>query len=250
MGKMLNRIYRELSNRGVLSIVEKRNLVIDWVIEAGCHDGTDTLKFLEIPSVKKIYAFEPDEVAAEKAKEKFKLHGDRVEIRRLALMDQPGFIEIKSPTGEFGDGNSIVSKIESDNQDIYNNRNYLKCSNLDTELQNLNGNGLIWLDVEGSAAQVLAGATRILSSVSLIQVEVELHNSNNRKADIVKVDRLLKNSEFSLIYAPIHPGYFGDAVYLKTAHLSLIERLRSDLIKSLYFLLHLVIYPALGKPRR
>jgi hypothetical protein len=107
----------------------------------------------------------------------------------------------------------------------------------------------MWLDVEGAAARVLAGSSRVLSSVSLIQVEVELHNSKNRKADLSKVNRILNRSKFSLIYAPLHPGFFGDAIYIKTEYLSLVEKIRSRSLNATYALLHLVIYPALGKPR-
>jgi FkbM family methyltransferase len=248
MGKFLNRIYIKYSNPGLIKLAHQKRIDFEWVIEAGCHDGSDTLKFLEIPTIKKIYAFEPDEVAADKAEDKFKTHGERVELRRMALMDLPGIIEIKSPTGAFGDGTSIVSKLNTDSKGMNSPSKYLNCSNLDSELQYLNGNGVMWLDVEGAAAHVLTGSTRVLSSVSLIQVEVEMHNSEHRKTDFVKVDRILKKSKFSLIYAPIHPGYFGDAVYLKTSYLSFIERFRSTLLTCLYLLLHKIIYPAIGKP--
>jgi FkbM family methyltransferase len=249
MSYFLNRIYSKYSNPGLIKLAHQKKLNFEWVIEAGCHDGSDTLRFLEMPSIKKIYAFEPDEVAADKAESKFKSHGARVELRRTALMDLPGFIEIKSPTGEFGDGNSIVSKLETDTKKNKSNGKYLRCSNLDTELQNLTGNGVMWLDVEGAAARVLAGSSRVLSSVSLIQVEVELHNSKGRKADFSKVNQILNRSKFSLIYAPLHPGFFGDAIYIKTEYLSLVEKIRSRSLNATYALLHLVIYPALGKPR-
>ena len=249
MGKILNKFYLALSNPGLLSIAQKRKLDFQWVVEAGCHDGADTLKFLEVPSIVKIYAFEPDEVAANKAESKFKSYGDRVELRRMALMDKPGFIDITSPTGEFGDGNSIVGNFRTNLLDLDRDK-YLKCTTLDTELKDFTGNGLLWLDVEGAAAKVLTGAASVLKSISLIQVEVELHNSKYRKADFSNVNRILNKSKFSLIYAPLHPGFFGDAVYIKVDFLSIFEKLRSRALIAAYLLLHLLIYPALGKPRR
>jgi len=154
MGKILNNFYYAFSNPGLLSIAQKRNLDFQWVIEAGCHDGSDTLKFLEMPNVLKVYAFEPDEVAANKAEAKFKSHGERVKLHRLALMDRPGFIDVSSPTGEFGDGNSIVGNFRSDESELNSGIKYFRCSNLDSELKDLTGNGLLWLDVEGAAAKV------------------------------------------------------------------------------------------------
>jgi FkbM family methyltransferase len=249
MGKLLNGIYKKYSNPGLLSVAQKRQLDFRWVIEAGCHDGADTLKFLGLPNVLRVYAFEPDGVAARIAEAKFKLYGDRVDLRRLALMDKPGFIEVSSPTGEFGDGNTIVGNFCSNQSELDSNIRYLRCSNLDTELKDLNGNGILWLDVEGAAAKVLAGAANVLTSVNLIQVEVELHNSKHRKADFSKVNRILNKSKFSLIYAPLHPGFFGDAVYIKTQHLNAVQKTRSRSLNAAYSFLHLVIYPALGKPR-
>ena len=90
MGKKFNKFYNAFSNPGLLAVAQKRLIDYQWVIEAGCHDGTDTLKFLEMPNVVKIYAFEPDEIAANKAEAKFKSHGERVKLHRLALMDRPG----------------------------------------------------------------------------------------------------------------------------------------------------------------
>lgn len=139
MGHLLNRIYSKYSNPGLILVAHQRKLDFEWIIEAGCHDGTDTLKFLELPNVRTIYAFEPDTVAADKAEDKFQSWGKRVELRRLALMDQPGFIELTSPTGRFGDGNSITGNFTTGLLEPNSDLRYLKCSTLDTELKNLKG---------------------------------------------------------------------------------------------------------------
>lgn len=103
------------------------------------------------------------------------------------------------------------------------------------------------LDVEGTTAKVLTGAANVLTSIVLIQVE--LHNSKYRKADFSNANRILSKSEFSLIYAPLHPGFFGDAIYVKAEFLSTYEKFRSHTLNVAYLLLHMTIYPALGKPR-
>jgi FkbM family methyltransferase len=249
MGKTFNKFYNAFSNPGLLAVAQKRLIDYQWVIEAGCHDGTDTLKFLEMPNVFKVYAFEPDEIAANKAEAKFKSHGERVKLQRLALMDRPGFIDVSSPTGEFGDGNSIVGNFRSGESELVSRIKYLRCSNLDSELKDLTGNGILWLDVEGAAAKVLTGAASVLKSISLIQVEVELHNSKYRKADFSHVNRILSKSKFSLIYAPLHPGFFGDAIYIKTDQLRRMEKMRSIVLNSFYSLLHLFVYPLIRKPK-
>ena len=70
-----------------------------------------------------------------------------------------------------------------------------------------------------------------------------------RKQMSTNTNRILSKSEFSLIYAPLHPGFFGDAIYVKAEFLSTYEKFRSHTLNVAYLLLHMTIYPALGKPR-
>ena len=249
MGARLSKFYARYSSPGLLKVASERNIDFEWVIEAGCHDGTDTATFLNLPNVKKVFAFEPDDVAADKAEARFASFQERVELKRLALMDRSGFIEVTSPTGNFGDGTSVTSNFKSVRPDSEESQNFLACSTLDLELPNLVGYGLLWLDVEGSAASVLNGSLKTLSSVTLIQVEVDTHTSKFRKANFSKVDQILSKSQFSLIYGPLHPGYFGDAIYLKNDYLTRSERLRSLALKQLYLTVHLFIFPLLRRPR-
>ena len=249
MGALLNKFYAKYSSPGLLKVASERNLAFEWVVEAGCHDGSDTLEFLKLPNVKRVFAFEPDDVAAELAEAKFTSYLERVNLKRLALMDQPGFIEIISPSGNFGDGTSVISNFKSVRPTCSDNQKFLACSTMDIELPDLTGSGLLWLDVEGSAAAVLSGSSVTLKSITLIQVEVDTHTSKHRKANFAKVDKILSNSNFSLIFGPLHPGYFGDAMYLKNSHLTWWERLKSLALKCLYLTLHLVIYPLTFRPR-
>jgi FkbM family methyltransferase len=249
MGTLLTKFCAKYSSPGLLKVARERNLDFEWVVEAGCHDGTDTLEFLKLPNIKRVFAFEPDDVAADKAQAKFTNCKERVDLKRLALMDQPGFIEISSPTGNFGDGTTVISNFKSVRPISGDNEKLLICSTMDIELPNLTGRGLLWLDVEGSAADVLSGSLETLKSVSLIQVEVEMHTSKHRKANFAKVDKILSKSNFSIIFGPLHPGYFGDAMYLKNSHLTGWGRLKSLALKYLYLILHLVIYPLTFRPR-
>jgi FkbM family methyltransferase len=249
MGKILNKIYAKWENPGLLLIARQRELHFSWIIEAGCHDGSDTLKFLQLRNVLKVYAFEPDAVAAKKAEDKFRAFGDRVVFSRLALMDKPGFIQISSPTGNFGDGTTSIAKHYIHNPSTDSEVNLLLCTTLDIELANLSDSGLIWLDVEGSAAKVLEGASKVLERVNLIQVEVNLHNSIHRKSNFVEVDRILTREKFAIIYGPIHPGFFGDALYIKKSELSKVERVRSRFLGLLMHATHRIIYPLLRKPK-
>ena len=250
MGNRLNKFYRLWENPGLLSAASRYKLQFNWVVEAGCHDGSDTLKFLDLENVLKVYAFEPDVIAADKAELKFKAFGDRVVFNRFALMDKRGYIQLSSSTGNFGDGTTSIGEYFANNQDTVFGRTPIPCTTLDDELPDLNDSGLIWLDVEGSAAKVLRGAAKVLDRVEMIQVEVDLHDSIHRKSNFVEVDKILTKREFAIVYGPIHPGFFGDAVYIKKSKLSLSETVRSQFLNFLMQATHRIIYPLLGKPKR
>ena len=173
MGNLLNKFYSQWANPGLLSAAFRYNLHFNWVIEAGCHDGSDTLKFLELENVLKVYAFEPDAVAADKAELKLKAFGDRVVFKRLGLMDKRGYIQIVSSTGSFGDGTTSIGQYFDQIHDAKSDGTLIQCTTLDDELPDLSNPGLMWLDVEGSGAKVLQGSTKVLDRVEMIQIEVD-----------------------------------------------------------------------------
>ena len=247
VGKRLNKFYGQWANPGLLVSASQHNLQFNWVVEAGCHDGSDTLKFLELENVSKVYAFEPDSVAADKAEAKFSAYGDRVSFSRFALMDRPGYVQMKSSTGNFGDGTTSIAEYYK--QDTNSEANLLPCTTLDIEIPNLSGSGLIWLDVEGSAAKVLEGAEKVLDRVDMIQIEVNLHDSIHRKSNFIEVNRILTRKKFAIVYGPIHPGFFGDAIYIKKTELGWFARVRSQFLSFVFHTNHRIIYPLLRKPK-
>lgn len=125
----------------------------------------------------------------------------------------------------------------------------MKCSTMDLEVPELSGDGVLWLDVEGSAAYVLMGAEKTLNSIILIQVEVDTHDSKYRKANLAQVNRILRRSGFSMLYGPLHPGFFGDAIYLKSSRMKKSDEIKSLVTLYLCLTLHLVIYPLTRRPK-
>ena len=57
---ILDKYYQYSLGPDILVLVEQLNLKLDFVIEAGCHDGTDTERFIKHLKGAKNYAFEPD----------------------------------------------------------------------------------------------------------------------------------------------------------------------------------------------
>lgn len=107
MGKVLDKVYARNENPGGLNIIRNRGMTIDWAIEAGCHDGTDTLRIAGLPNMKAVFSFEPDSVAADIAQSKFSGNSSKIKLVRSALWSEPGIVQMYSPSGNPGDGNSI-----------------------------------------------------------------------------------------------------------------------------------------------
>lgn len=249
MGKILDKFYAQFANPGVLNIITKRKISIDWAIEAGCHDGSDTLQIAKLPYIQRIYAFEPDPIAAAIAQAKFNKLSGLVKLLPFALWSTPGFVEMLSPTGLLGDGNSIFrfhGKFEESQ-----NLNAIPCTTLDLEINANSGNGLLWLDVEGVPHFVLEGSIETLKCVVIAQIEVEMHKmSDYRNESFTEVHKIMRRSNFKLYKAALHPGFFGDVIYLKADKLSKQERLICVLLTLLVKFLHSAIYPIMNKPGR
>jgi FkbM family methyltransferase len=249
MGKALDKIYAYYENPGVLSIVLNRALPIDWAIEAGCHDGTDTLRIADLPNMKAIFAFEPDLVAADIAQSKFLGLSGMIKLVRSALWSKPGIVDMYSPTGTPGDGNSIFIFREGDRDDNKKLEASFPCTTIDLQIKASSPNGMLWLDVEGVPHIVLEGAASTLKNIAIAQIEVEMHEmSKFRTGSFFQVHEIMRSSNFKLYRAPIHPGFFGDVIYIRKDELSTKEKFESSILTLLMHLLHRFIYPALNKP--
>jgi hypothetical protein len=69
-----------------------------------------------------------------------------------------------------------------------------------------------------------------------------------RAKDAFQVVSILKTAGLIPIYLPIHPGYFGDIIFVRKTNLSHFLILKSQLKVLLFTSLHNYIYPWLKKP--
>lgn len=152
-------IYQRFRNPGIFNVVAKFNLKVTWVVEAGCHDGKDTLKFAEQSFIKKIYAFEPDIAARSIAERRLnKFMPAKVKLFPYALMEKTGPINLNFVDGTPGSGNSQV---------VWKNENSaltspdLEATSMDNVVTEKIEEGILWLDVEGNAVSALLGGGRL-----------------------------------------------------------------------------------------
>jgi len=243
MGTILNKIYERYSARDFLFLAKEMKS-IEWIVEAGVHDGTDTEILLNTFEVKKYLAFEPDPAAFAMAEKKLSNNKLKKNINfyPVALSDQSKLIKIVSPNG-FGLGISQISNDpSSQGLTIYSDL-------LDNYLGSMNNKGLLWLDVEGHSFSALNGSKVNLTKFVICKIDVQTHTIDSTKMqDAFQIHKLMYKS-FILIRAPLQPGYFGDLVYLRKDKISINIWVLGKTLTALFFLLHKIIYPLLGKPK-
>jgi FkbM family methyltransferase len=238
--KSLNSYYKMVGDSDVLNIALKYGVKIEWVVEAGCHDGTDTLLINSKLNPSRIYAFEPDPSAIARAQALFDGSLNNVSLFPFGLSNENRVLYFKFPEDIEGTGLTILST-EGDIS--------VPVKRFDDVVQDLNFGGLLWLDVEGHAVKALQGARNMLPLLSLAKIEVQMHDMNNlRREDFFEVYRIMRAAGLKPLYAPIHPGYFGDVVFVNKRLMTRIQNLYSRFLYLQMFLLHKIVYPLLGKP--
>lgn len=243
MGSLLNRIYEKYSAKDFILLAKKLD-TIEWIVEAGIHDGTDTEILLKTFDVNHYFAFEPDPAAFAFADAKLSEERSKHNLMLLpiALSDRKHIIKMVSPKG-FGLGISQITN------DPHSQGVLIQSDLLDNYLASMNNNGLLWLDVEGHSISALNGSIRNLNKFVICKIEAQTHTIDSRKEqDAFRVHKLMRKN-FLLIRAPLYPGYFGDLVYLRKDQASMVPWISSKALTVVFYALHRIIYPLLKKPK-
>lgn len=240
MREALDRYYSLFIKRDIYSIAKMCNLRISNIIEAGCHDGKDTVELHAFFKPNQILAFEPDEVAPNKAIKLIEQQKiENIEIYSVGLSNTDGHAYLKFEAEGPGSGSTHLSHYGDIPVSFWRFDDHFELSNQVA---------LLWLDVEGHTLQALQGMQRALSNVVLAKIEVQLHTRNEEfKEDLFKVVKIMKKASLIPIYGPIHPSYFGDVIFVHKKNASREFKIRSKVLIAHLFLLHKVAYPALGK---
>ena len=220
---------------------EENEIFFDWVVEAGVHDGTDTLKFAELPYVMKVFGFEPDYEALMRAEILLNEFSDKVILIHKALSDREGisnliFLDDIPGTGstQIGEVNGKVTRLG------------IVTTKLDLEIDPMSNEGVMWLDVEGHAVKVLRGSVNTLAFIKAAQIECELRDmGGERKRNYSEVIKLMRNSGLHLVNAPIYPVPFCDLIFIRTE--SLFYKWKSYYFKFLLFMTHRIVFKILYK---
>ena len=155
-----------------------RNAVI---IEAGAHDGTNTVEMAEHWPHATIHAFEPFPRAAEVVRQRIERYGSRVQCHAIGLGPQNGDIDMNvSGDGSAGacQSSSMLAPTEAQLREFpeirfgLTHKVPLRTLASWAEESGVSVIDFMWLDMQGYELQALAGAGGLLQGVSAIHMEV------------------------------------------------------------------------------
>jgi FkbM family methyltransferase len=237
----LDRYYQSLGNLNVIQIAKDRLIRVDWILEAGCHDGSDSLTLYNSFHPARHLAFEPDQTARSRAEELFAAENlKNIELYPFGLSNADKKVFLKYEAEGKGSGSTHFSSEGEDSA---------KVCVFDNNFEILQKSGLLWLDVEGHAVQALEGMGQALKLILIARVEVQLHTRNKDfDQDFKSVIRLMKTASLIPIYGPVHPSYFGDIVFVRSSQLSFKDKARSKFLLFNMYFFHAFLFPLLGKP--
>jgi FkbM family methyltransferase len=148
-------------------------------VEAGAFEATTSLRVRETFPEARVVAFEANPDTHRRFSNVHDYAGHGVDYRCLALTDLPGPVSFhrEDPTDLLRAGSSSLLDRNRTGEvwvpETSTAEVVVDGLPLDDALGALEGRGALWVDVEGAARQVLAGAARTLDACALVKIEVE-----------------------------------------------------------------------------
>jgi FkbM family methyltransferase len=237
--------------------INELEICVDFVIEAGAHEGTDTKSLLKIKGVKKIYCFEPNPNSFKILSSKMvEVKQQDYEIFNLGLFERNTKAKLFFPKIDLGgmneknagtssllknwaksDGEFVEVDLVSLDSFFGLGSNFMK--------SNKGLAGLLWLDVEGAALQALFGMKSTLGFIDVAKIEVEYGVQKNQwnSKNLFKVIRFLRAQGFTPISGYLHPLTRGDMLFVRKKQLALKLKVKSLIFQSLLLTFYGFIYP-------
>lgn len=197
------------------------------IFDIGSCDGLDSLRYKRLYPKATVYAFEPVPANFEKIHNNFKAYGNEgIHAFQLAFSDKSGKASLhlssaQSSTQPLPEGNKSSSLLEPDKiLSIYSWCRFDQTIEVDTDTldsfctqNNIDHIDFIHLDVQGAELMVLGGATKLLSQVASIWLEVENVSLYKNQPLRHKIQSFMKSHDFMLIRYD-HRYYAGDQFYV------------------------------------
>jgi FkbM family methyltransferase len=253
IGSILVRFSKPMpTSKKHLEFFDKNKIRIDFVVEAGGYDGTDTRVFLEKDLF--CFVFEPDPVSRIKFMSNVSpKNTDKLYIYDKALSNENGtsvlFFEEEFGAG-FGSSSLIIPTLNNDSDMVQVEEvrfsDYMPSRTEFSVFANSENvsNGFLWLDVEGYALPALKGFGSQLRLMAAANIEVEFQPMHPKweHSNFLEVLVFMKSERFRLRKVSLQPTYRGDAFFLRESELSWVSLTRCICLELIAKFLHGVLY--------
>lgn len=211
------------------------------ILDVGCCEGEDSLRYLNLFPTANVFAFEPYPPNIEKT---MTLLGDKYSNRfrlfELALSDSDGFgsLHISSghppelpPSSDWNYGNkssSLLSPTRLMSAIVpwlkFDNTLQVPTTTLDcfTNKHGIHKVDFIHIDVQGAELKVFQGGSKILPNTGVIWAEVADREIYEGQPTSDQLSTFLGNAGFKLVLRSVEDG-FGDHLYINESYFSIAK---------------------------
>jgi 2-O-methyltransferase len=195
------------------------------IVDAGAHDGSDSVEMCRIFRGSKIYAFEPVPVIFDRLRENTKRYS-RIKCYNLALSSQSGPQKLYVSSGT-SDGSSSLLRPKDhllDHPDVFfESEINVNTITLDdwASKEHISQVDFLWLDLQGSELEVLKASKKVLRLVSVVHMEVSTRMTYENVPLYTKVKEWMKEIGFVAEVEAIPEGWdMGNVLFVREKNLS------------------------------
>jgi 2-O-methyltransferase len=189
------------------------------IVEAGAHDGRDTLGLSRTWRDGRVHAFEPVPALFQTLRARV---GRRPNVRcyPLALSDRSGTAEMFISRGATDASSSLLrptGHLSEHSNVLFDQRIAVATTTLDAwvEAEMLDTVDFLWLDMQGGELAALRAAPNTIEMVSVVYMEVSLVDLYDGAPLYPEVRRWMSDRGFSVIREEL-PATEGNVVFLRT----------------------------------
>jgi FkbM family methyltransferase len=190
------------------------------ICDVGSRDGAASLRFRRVSPPSRIVAFEANPVNFARLQANDALTKANIVVEPLAVSDQVGRVSFfPVETNGTPEWTSGAGSLYKRTDDLRYGQIEVDATTLDRYLLEdrplpPGGDVALWLDVEGAAYSVIAGASKVLERTKFLQVEVERRAIWQGQKTGSDVDRILRDNGFLPFAQPSGPEEQVDVLYV------------------------------------
>lgn len=203
----------------VLDLLKLKFQKLDVILEAGGHNGKDTLRIREHWPEADIFVFEPEPVLYAQLVKTTSIF-PKIHQHQLALSDRSGKVIFHKSSGRSDASSSLLKPkdhLEAHPDVYFDEELEVSAVNLD-EWSNQNDVKKIdfmWLDMQGHELNMLKGCPQILSSAKAIYSEVSLIETYEGVALYPEFRQFMEDNGFEVFIEYLTWKDMGNVLFLK-----------------------------------